>query len=267
MTPRTTLAIAVAVGAAALSGCAHRVPSALQQAQTAYTQVAAQPDVAKNAPVKLHEAEQQLRDAQRQWDDDHDTREAEHDAYLVRQRLAIAEAAAEQKKYEDQVRAAGQAPSNVLLQARERELRDLRARQTQRGLEVTLGDVLFETDKATLKPGAALTLDKLVDVLRQDPSEKVVIEGHTDSRGSAEYNRQLSDERANAVRDYLVAHGIAADRIAANGYGEAYPVASNDTAAGRQQNRRVEVVIMNRGGSATSGARPLSGEPYGGLGR
>jgi outer membrane protein OmpA-like peptidoglycan-associated protein len=253
----------VAVGALLSGGCARRPPLALEQARVAWEDAAADPDLAENAPEPLHEAGQTLRDAERDWDADHDELEAEHDAYVVRQRIAIARAVAEQKTYEAAARTAVASTSETRLATREHELAELRARRTGRGLEITLGDVLFEGGGAALRPDAERTLAMLADVLRDDPGRRVLVEGHTDAAGTPEYNSGLSDERANAVRDYLVAHGVGAERVVANGYGEAYPVASNDTEDGREQNRRVEVVILDRGVPTGEERRSVAGEPYG----
>jgi outer membrane protein OmpA-like peptidoglycan-associated protein len=125
------------------------------------------------------------------------------------------------------------------------QLSELQARQTERGLVLTIGDVLFETDRAELKPGAQRQLDTLVTALRENPDFAVAIEGHTDSTGQHAYNMQLSQRRANAVRDYLTSRGVDARRLQSQGLGPDYPVASNQHAAGRQQNRRVEVVIQD----------------------
>ncbi len=127
----------------------------------------------------------------------------------------------------------------------ERDLAGLQARETERGLVVTLGDVLFETGKADIKPGARRTLDQMIRALRADRSATLAIEGHTDSVGKRNYNLTLSQRRANAVRAYLVGRGIAANRILTRGLGPDYPVASNRTEAGRQQNRRVEMIVQN----------------------
>ena len=110
---------------------------------------------------------------------------------------------------------------------------------------VTLGDVLFETDKSELKGSAASNLDKLVAFLSSNPDRSVQIEGHTDSVGNDDYNFSLSQRRAESVRHYLINRGIAANRLDASGKGESTPVASNSDATGRQMNRRVEVVIAN----------------------
>jgi outer membrane protein OmpA-like peptidoglycan-associated protein len=125
-------------------------------------------------------------------------------------------------------------------------LADMQARQTERGLVLTVGDVLFETDRAELKPGAARQLDKLADALRENPDFTVAIEGHTDSTGQHGYNMQLSERRAESVRRHLTARGVDPSRLQAVGFGPDQPVASNAHAAGRQQNRRVEVVIQDR---------------------
>ena len=124
-------------------------------------------------------------------------------------------------------------------------LTELQTQETERGLVVTLGDVLFEVDRAELKPGAARNLDKLVAALRDNPDTSIAIEGHTDATGSRDHNVDLSQRRAEAVADYLTAHGISAGRVSARGMGPDFPVASNATEAGRQQNRRVEVVVQN----------------------
>lgn len=117
-------------------------------------------------------------------------------------------------------------------------------RSEQRGLIVTLnGGILFDTGKTALKPGAKSTLSKIAKQLQTDPSLKIAVEGHTDNVGSTATNQTLSEKRANAVRDYLVSAGISSDHITADGKGEESPIATNRTAAGRQQNRRVELVI------------------------
>lgn len=127
----------------------------------------------------------------------------------------------------------------------QKELADLQAQQTERGMVLTLGDVLFDTGRAELKSGAFSTIDRLATFLRENPERRVAIEGHTDAVGSDSSNLSLSQRRADAVRAALVSRGIDGTRITAKGLGEAVPVASNDTAEGRQRNRRVEVIIAN----------------------
>ena len=128
--------------------------------------------------------------------------------------------------------------------ALERELADLKGKKTDRGVIVTMGDVLFDTGKATLKPGAYATIERLATVLKEDTSRKVMIEGHTDSVGSDEYNQALSERRAQSVQAALFERGVDASQISTVGKGESTPVANNDSPVGRQQNRRVELVFQ-----------------------
>jgi len=127
----------------------------------------------------------------------------------------------------------------------QRQIDELQAKVTDRGLVLTLGDVLFTSGKADLKAGATGTLNKLIAFLNKYPDRTVMIEGYTDSVGSDDYNQGLSQRRADAVRSYLVGQGIGTERLAALGKGESEPVAGNDSALGRQQNRRVAVIIDN----------------------
>jgi outer membrane protein OmpA-like peptidoglycan-associated protein len=119
----------------------------------------------------------------------------------------------------------------------------LEKRDTARGLIVNMSDVLFDTAKYTLKPGAREKLAKISGIVLAHPGLTLSVEGHTDSVGSEEYNQKLSEQRANSVRDYLVSQSVPSNSITARGFGKSQPVASNDTAVGRQQNRRVEMVV------------------------
>jgi outer membrane protein OmpA-like peptidoglycan-associated protein len=119
----------------------------------------------------------------------------------------------------------------------------LETRESARGLIVNISDVLFDFNKYTLKPGAREKMAKVSGILLAYPGLKIQVEGHTDSIGSDDYNMKLSQQRADAVREYLVSQGVPGQTVAAKGLGKADPVASNDTAAGRQQNRRVEMVV------------------------
>ena len=134
------------------------------------------------------------------------------------------------------------------LASTQQQLADLQAKKTDRGMVVTLGDVLFDTGQATLKPGANLVIGRLATFLNANPQTKIMIEGHTDSRGTDEYNDALSERRARAVSDALSVRGVAQDSLRTMGRGKAYPVASNDTPEGRQQNRRVEIIFSDPSG-------------------
>jgi outer membrane protein OmpA-like peptidoglycan-associated protein len=119
----------------------------------------------------------------------------------------------------------------------------LETRESARGLIVNISDVLFDFNKYTLKPATREKMAKVAGILLAYPDLKMALEGHTDSVGSDEYNLKLSEQRADAVREYLASQGVPAANITAKGLGKSNPVASNDTAAGRQQNRRVEMVV------------------------
>lgn len=125
----------------------------------------------------------------------------------------------------------------------ESQLAALNAKKTERGMVVTLGDVLFKTGQAQLLPGSADNLAKLADFFKRNPERKASIEGHTDSVGSANANHTLSERRANAVMFALVKLGVGAERLSTQAFGEDSPTASNDNATGRQLNRRVEIVF------------------------
>jgi outer membrane protein OmpA-like peptidoglycan-associated protein len=146
---------------------------------------------------------------------------------------AARRAAADAERERDELRSRLQKQLNLILETRE----------SARGLIVNMSDVLFDIDQATLKPGAREKLAKVSGILLAYPGLKLEVEGHTDSTGSDEHNQRLSDRRAESVRSYLVSQGIQTASITARGFGESRPVVTNDTAAGRQQNRRVELVV------------------------
>jgi len=133
--------------------------------------------------------------------------------------------------------------SSVRANSLEAELAGLKLQKTERGLVLTLGDVLFDTSQATLKPGAYGTLDRLATALREKSGRKVVIEGHTDNVGSDASNQGLSERRAQSVQSALMQREVARSQMTALGKGENFPIASNDSADGRQSNRRVELIF------------------------
>jgi outer membrane protein OmpA-like peptidoglycan-associated protein len=243
--------------------------------EDAQRRVNAEADTADAVRARM-EAERQTREAQ----------EAAHKAALAQAQAEQAGAAAQQQQQaaqaeSDRNRAAAAAADQQLQQAvRERE--ELRARlllqfnailetrDTARGLVVNMSDVLFDTGKYTLRPLAREKLAKISGIVLAYPTLRLAIEGNTDSVGGEDYNQKLSENRANAVRDYLVQQRIPTASMTSRGFGKTKPVASNDTAAGRQQNRRVELVVSGEViGSATEGGgapgisqnNPNSGRP------
>ncbi len=125
----------------------------------------------------------------------------------------------------------------------EREMAGLGAHETDRGYVLTLSDIQFQTDEAKLTADTMRKLYPFVTLLKDNPRREIIVEGYTDSSGPEDYNRELSEQRAKAVEDFLVSTGIDPRRITTHGYGETNPIASNATAAGRRENRRVEIVV------------------------
>ena len=247
---------------ALVAGCAGTRPASLDRARSSLTQAQQDPAVVRYAPAQLSEAQQIMTQAESAWNNEGDSEEASHLAYLTEQKAGAAVAAAREKAAEDEIqrlrtqrednrveaRTREAVAANTRAHVLEQELAVLKAQDTERGLVMTLQEgVLFEYDKADLKPGAMHSLEPLMTFLREHPDRTLLIEGHTDSTGSDSYNLELSQRRAEAVRNFLTSQGISADRILARGYGESYPVTTNTTEAGRQQNRRVEVVIAHQG--------------------
>jgi len=277
--------ILLALTGTVLAAACASTPERLEQVEQARTEVqtlSQDPMAQSVASRELANARQSLGDADTALKEGR-VEQAKHYAYLATQQAKTGEARISESKYRAQI-SQGEAERNrVLLEARtrqaeaqaqkaeaarqeaesaraetedmQRQLSDMKAKQTERGMVLTLGGgVLFETSKATLKPGAASQMDRIAQFMQQNPETKVIVEGHTDSTGSEEYNEQLSQRRAQAVSDALVERGIDPSRVQAMGRGEAYPVASNDTSAGRQQNRRVDIVFSDEQGKFASGA-------------
>ncbi len=232
----------------------------LASARQSFQKLQHNPDVARKAPLALVQAEKIYRLSNTAKSE----AEANHFAYLLQRETEVTQEHVRNSNLKERIHALEVEKQKALLDARERELlllkkqmaqakeqlkalQELNAKETRRGLVLTLGDVLFASGKASLLPGAQRSIDKLAQFLEENPERKVLIEGHTDNIGSSTYNLDLSLRRAEAVKDALVEKGIAPERILAKGYGEAYPVASNADAAGRQRNRRVEIVILKEG--------------------
>ncbi len=207
----------------------------------------------ETADVLLQKRDRELTAARREIDVK--TRDAEQARRAAEERARDAEARAREleqgrrqvETVDEKDRAKAAALAN--------EVASLKAQQTDRGVVLTVGDVLFAAGKAQVGPGAQRSIDKLAEFLKTYPHRNVLIEGHSDNLGDEEFNVKLSQQRADAVRDLLVTRGIVPQRIRTKGYGAKFPVVDNDTPAGRQQNRRVEVIVLNEGATAEGSTR------------
>ena len=220
----------------------------LSRQQTALTVDVAKKKTAEAEVANSGKDLDQIRLAQRTIEAD----KARMDAEQSRLTAQIAQGqTAEAQRKTDEARRITEEAQRLAQQAQARntqleaQLADLAAKKTDRGLVITLGDVLFGTDQSRLNPEGMRTAQKLADVLQQNPLRKVLVEGFTDSTGATAYNQELSERRAAAVFSALQEMGVARDRVSTRGYGEAYPIATNDTALNRQMNRRVEIVLSD----------------------
>jgi outer membrane protein OmpA-like peptidoglycan-associated protein len=273
---RNSISLSTIAAAAVLTGACSTTPervAELDAARSAVASVRQDPQVERYAGSELQKAEAALDRAEQSYNDGDDLTDIVHEAHMAQgyadiaaARMAersarenIEDAELERARVVEQVRTEeARAARNQLEEARlqadmaneradqlQSELADLHAKETERGIVLTLGDVLFDTAEADLKPGADKTIMRLASFLNEHPDRNLLIEGHTDSRGTESFNQDLSQRRANSVRDALVAAGVQSDRLKALGLGEDYPVATNETASGRQENRRVEVVVSS----------------------
>jgi outer membrane protein OmpA-like peptidoglycan-associated protein len=252
-------------------------PEGGDNARSRLSQLQSDPQLAKRAPVAINDAELAVRAAE---ESHFDKEQGDHLTYIANRKVDIARALAESRLLVDQRKMLSEQSEKARLASRtlevdrarsaaasarmdtadarmervaaemenealQREIAELNARATDRGLVVTLGDLLFATDKSELKGGAARNLSKLAAFLNKYKGRNVMIEGHTDNVGSDYYNMGLSQRRADSVKAYLVSEGIDTHRLVTSGKGEAAPVTGNGSASGRQQNRRVEVIIAN----------------------
>jgi outer membrane protein OmpA-like peptidoglycan-associated protein len=255
--------------------------AALEDARVAVQTAQADPNVAKYAPLELDRAQKDLSVAEDAAMHHHDA-EVNQPAYLATQTARLAQAHGAQKADEARITAGQSERDQIQLAARTREAENakesaanakavaavainqrdqaneetarvqaeldaLKATPTPRGLVMTLGDVMFDTGRAELKSGGARKIDQLAQFLVEHPDRRVQIDGFTDSVGTDSYNEELSQRRADSVKAALISRGVEPGRIGTEGYGKAYPVASNNDSGGRQLNRRVEVVIGNSG--------------------
>lgn len=272
-----TTGAVVLVSSVLLSACAMSPtsPDGSEEVRAKLTQLQQNPDMMTHARVELRDAEAAVELAEQPMDDD---AVAAHRIYMADRMVEIARAKGQVGQLEAERELLGEQRDEARLAARTREadrahaeaelarssqeqaaamsareaeelqrqIDTLEAEATERGLVLTLGDVLFATGSAEIQGGTNQNLEKLVTFLKQYPERQVLIEGHTDNVGSAAFNETLSRQRAESVRRFLISRGIDSGRLSVSGYGFERPVASNDTAMGRQQNRRVEVVIENQ---------------------
>jgi outer membrane protein OmpA-like peptidoglycan-associated protein len=269
--------------AGVLSACASAPQrnDQLEQARAEVQTLAADPMAQQAAGSDLDQARASLNQADSAFQQKRPAQQVNQLAYLALRHAQAGEARISESRARQEVAKAQEERNHIQLQARERETRaakaeaatarntaaaaqselanarqelnDLQAKQTDRGLVMTLSDVLFDTGKATLKSGATRDLDRLAQALKDNQNTRVKIEGYTDSVGSDSYNQELSERRARAVADALQSRGVPADRYEVEGLGKEFPVATNDTPAGRQQNRRVEIVFSDDAGRFAAG--------------
>ncbi|MBL3557389.1 MULTISPECIES: OmpA family protein [Marinobacter] len=247
-----------------MAGCASTPDDnqKVDEARAAYEEIKDDPNVARSGDRHLRSAQQELSRAESLLEEDAEIIKIEHAAYLANRHAQIAAEQGKRAALQEQINSAEerrrelemQMSSNKAAQAR-REAEELRlqmeamqAEQTDRGMVLTLGDVLFDLNQAELKASGEATVQRLAEFMREYEERRVRVEGYTDSTGEASYNQELSERRAEAVRDALLNMGISRDRVETKGFGEEYPVASNDSSGGRQQNRRVEIVISDEDG-------------------
>lgn len=284
LTTPSLLLIAALLGACS---SAPTSTSLLEQTRSDYRVAQSDPRVASYAPGEMAQAREAMAQADLAAQKQESAKEVDRLAYLAKQQIAVTRETAKQKSSEAEVADAGRQRDQIRLDQRTQEtdqakrsaqiaqddaaraerdtreaqmrnaeleaqlaaqLADLAAVKTERGLIITFGDVLFGTDQARLTPNGLSTAQKLADVLQRNPQRSVLIEGFTDSTGTSAHNQDLSERRAGAVQNALQDMGVARERIGMRGYGEAYPVAGNDTGESRQLNRRVEIVLSNDGG-------------------
>jgi outer membrane protein OmpA-like peptidoglycan-associated protein len=269
----TKLLAAMAI-AMTFAGCAATPTTnpALENARTAVRSAEADPNVGMYAALDLQAAKTELQEAEAAAMK-HDEADIAQPAYLAAQTARLAQIKASAKADDARVAAGQTERDRIQLNARTTEVesaklaRDqatqkasalqsevdaLNAKPTDRGLVLTLGDVLFDTGKAELNPGASRNLDQLVQFLTEHEDRRVEIDGYTDSVGTDSFNVDLSQRRADTVKAVLVSRGIDSSRIVSRGYGKDFHVASNSDASGRQLNRRVEIVIGGENGAAVA---------------
>ncbi|MFZ6686266.1 OmpA family protein [Undibacterium sp. SXout11W] len=276
MTPGALLMVAM------LTACstAPRSTSLLDNTRQQYQMAQNNPRIAQLAPIEMRQADDAMVLANNAASNNESREEIDKLAYLAGKKIDIAKEAAKQKNAENKIANAGKERDEMRLDQRTQEanqeknradqavyaaqvaqantqtaqqkvtalsveLADLKAKNTDRGIVITLGDLLFGTNDARLNPDGMRELQKLATVLQVHQQQTLLIEGHTDSTGGSAYNLQLSERRANAVSSALQLMGVQRARITMHGYGEQFPLLDNSTAENRQMNRRVEIILSD----------------------
>ncbi|MDF2487667.1 MAG: OmpA/MotB domain protein [Pseudomonas sp.] len=238
--------LALSVG---LAACSHQPNPNLESARTNFSALQSDPQASKVAALETKDAQDWLNKADKAYMDRDDEKKVDQLAYLTNQRVEVAKQTIALRTSEASLKNAAAARAQARLDARDAQIKKLQeslnAKQTERGTLVTFGDVLFDFNKAELKSSALPNITTLAAFLQENPDRKVIVEGYTDSVGSASYNQGLSERRAESVRRALLRAGVDPARVVAQGYGKEYPVADNSSNSGRAQNRRVEVTISN----------------------
>ncbi|WP_426141272.1 OmpA family protein [Pseudomonas sp. DWP3-1-2] len=233
----------------ALAACSTPPNPNLEQARTNFSALQSNPKATQVAALETKDASDWLDKAEAAYRNKDNEKKVDQLAYLTNQRVEVAKQTIALRTAEENLKGAAAARAQARLDARDAQIKalqnSLNAKQTERGTLVTFGDVLFDLNKAELKTSGLTNVSQLAKFLQDNPDRKVIVEGYTDSSGSAAYNQSLSERRANSVRMALVQMGVDPARIVAQGYGKEYPVADNTSASGRAQNRRVEVTISN----------------------
>ncbi len=254
------LPIAALLLLAACGGAPKQI-GALESARTAYSNASANEVVVKHAASELDDARIALSKADRIFKDEGKPGHTEHYAYIASQKVKIAELIAQRKEDDARLSTMDLERQKVQLDARskqvdqareetlamQRQLEEMQAQVTERGIVATLGDVLFDIGEATLKTSSAANIDKIASFMNKYPERSAIVEGHTDNMGDDDFNLDLARERAFSVQAALVSRGIDGSRITLKSLGEAAPIADNNTSAGRQKNRRVEVIFPEVG--------------------
>jgi outer membrane protein OmpA-like peptidoglycan-associated protein len=240
---------ALLAASVALAACSTPPNANLEQARSNYTGLQTNPQASKVAALETKEASDYLDKANKAYQDKEDQAKVDQLAYLTNQRVEVAKQTIALRNAEANLKNASAQRAQARLDARDAQIKQLQdslnAKQTDRGTLVTFGDVLFATDRADLKSSGLVNINKLAQFLSENPDRKVIVEGYTDSTGTANHNQSLSERRAGSVRTALVKMGVDPARIVAQGYGKEYPVAENSSVSGRAMNRRVEVTISN----------------------